>query len=198
MFDLGGVLVDWNPRHLYRTIFVGRELEMERFLSEVATTEFNHRLDRGEPFSDAVTSLQRAHPECAELIAAYDERWDEMFAGEVPGTAELLRRVKRGAHRVYLLTNSPAEKFGLVLDRYPVLSELDGLLVSGAERLAKPEPEIFRLLCERFSLDPPRTLFVDDVPANVEAARSAGLQAVVFRSATELEEELAARAVRLG
>ena len=195
VFDLGGVLVDWNPRHLYRKLFPGREQDMERFLSEVATMAFNHRLDQGVPFSEAVADLQREHPDHAGLIAAYDSRWEEMFAGEVPGTADLLRRVKRGGQRVFVLTNSPGEKFDRVTRRFTVLTEVDGLLVSGRERLAKPDPAIFRLLCERHSLAPERSVFLDDVPANVEAARTAGLRGILFRSADQAEEELRALGV---
>ncbi|HZU74892.1 MAG TPA: HAD family phosphatase [Acidimicrobiales bacterium] len=188
VFDLGNVLVHWDPRHLYRQLL--DEETLEQFLGEVCTREWNHALDLGRPFVVAVEELCAAHPDQRALIEAYHQRWMEMVPGPVPGMDEVVRRLHQSGVPMYLLTNSSAEKFPLVLERFDFLRLLSGAVVSGAVGVAKPDPGIFELACARFRLDPGQVLFVDDLAPNVEAARRCGLQALQFSGADQLQAHL--------
>ncbi|HYY80955.1 MAG TPA: HAD family phosphatase [Actinomycetes bacterium] len=192
VFDLGGVLIDWNPRYLYRKLFQD-EAAMERFLATVCTPAWNAEHDRGRPFAEGIAELAARHPAHAAAIAAWHERWEEMLGGEIPGTVELLAELRAAGVPLYALSNWSAETFGEARTRFRFIDWFDGLVISGEERLAKPDPEIFRLLLDRFRLDPRATVFVDDVPANVAAAAAAGLDAVQFRDPPRLRRDLAAR-----
>jgi 2-haloacid dehalogenase len=192
VFDLGGVLIDWDPRHLYRKLLAD-EAAVEEFLATVCTPEWNAEQDRGRPFAEAVAELAERHPEHAAAIAAYHERWPEMVAGDVPGTVEVLADLRAAGVPLYALTNWSAETFAITRDRFEFLDWFDGLLVSGEERVAKPDPAIFRLLLDRFGLDPAATVFVDDSEANVAAARGLGIDAVRFTGPEQLRRELSAR-----
>lgn len=193
VFDLGGVLVDWDPRYLYRSLFAGDDEGMERFLAEVCTPEWNAEQDSGRTWADAVAQLTIRHPEHHELIEAYHLRWPEMIGGEIPGTADVVEDLQDAGVRLLALTNWSAETFDVALERFPVLGRFEGIVVSGQERIAKPDPRIFTLLCERYALDPRRTLFVDDVEANVEAAARIGLLTHSFTAAGALRRDLEAR-----
>ena len=192
IFDFGGVLVDWNPRHLYRKIFSSEE-EMEGFLAQVCNGEWNAKQDAGRPFAQAVAELQKQYPQYTEQIAAYFDRWGEMLGGEIPGMADLVRMLKRKGYKLYGLTNWSAETFPLARAKYSVFDMLDGMVVSGEEHIIKPDPEIYKRLLTRFQLRAPDCLFIDDSPANVAAARQLGFDAVRFESAAALERELKRR-----
>ena len=191
-FDLGGVLIDWDPRHLYRKLLAD-EAAVEEFLATVCTPEWNAEQDRGRPFAEGVAELVERHPEHAAAIAAYHERWPEMLAGEIPGAVELLAELRRAGVPLYALTNWSAETFVIARERFAFLEWFDGLLVSGEERLAKPDPAIFELLATRFGLDPAATLYVDDSAANVAVASALGFDAVPFTGPERLRRDLAAR-----
>ncbi len=195
VFDLGGVLIDWDPRHLYRRIFRGDEAAMERFLAEVCTPEWNEEQDAGRSFAEGVALLQARHPEHRDRIAAFHLRWDEMLAGVIPGAAEILRDVKAAGNPVYALSNWSAETWPIAECRFEFLSWFDGVVVSGRIGLRKPDPAIFQHLLERFGLEAERTLFVDDSQRNVEAARRLGFEALRFESAPQLRRELVERGV---
>jgi 2-haloacid dehalogenase len=197
VFDLGGVLIDWNPRHLYRKLLAD-EAAVEEFLATVCTPEWNAELDRGRPFAEAVAELVERHPEHAAAIAAYHERWPEMVAGDFPDTVAVLAELRAAGVPLYALTNWSAETFALTRPRFEFLEWFDGLLVSGEERVTKPDPAIFQLLLDRFGLDPEATVFVDDAPANVAAARRLGIDAIRFTGPDELRWELAARGLLEG
>jgi 2-haloacid dehalogenase len=197
VFDLGGVLIDWDPRHLYRKLLAD-EAAVEEFLATVCTPEWNAELDRGRPFAEGVAELVERHPEHAAAIAAYHERWPEMVAGDLPGTVEVLADLRTGGVPLYALTNWSAETFALTRHRFEFLDWFDGLMVSGEERITKPDPAIFRLLLDRFGLDPQTTVFVDDSPANVAAARALGIDAVRFTGHDRLRRDLAARGLLQG
>jgi 2-haloacid dehalogenase len=188
VFDIGGVLLDWDPRHLYRDLIPDEETR-EWFLAEVCTTEWNLSLDAGRPFDEACDELASRHPEHAELVLAW-KRQDEMVAGEVAGTADLVRRLKADSVPLYLLTNMPSEVFRARRDRFEVLRQFDGAVVSGEEGVLKPSPAIFETLVGRFDLEPASTLFIDDSEINVHGARAAGLQAHHFVDAATLAAEL--------
>lgn len=192
VFDLGGVLIDWDPRHLYRKLLAD-EAAVEEFLATVCTPEWNAELDRGRPFAEGVAELVERHPEHAAAIAAYHERWPEMVAGDIPGTVEVLAELRAAGVPLYALTNWSAETFAITRGRFEFLEWFDGLLVSGEERVTKPDPAIFQLLLDRFGLDPTATVFVDDSAANVAAARRLGFDAIRFTGHEELRRELVAR-----
>jgi 2-haloacid dehalogenase len=192
VFDLGGVLIDWDPRHLYRKLLAD-EAAVEEFLATVCTPEWNAELDRGRPFTEGVAELVERHPEHAANIAAYHERWPEMVAGDIPGTVEVLAELRAAGVPLYALTNWSAETFAITRGRFEFLEWFDGLLVSGEERVTKPDPAIFQLLLDRFGLDPAATVFVDDSEANVAAARRLGIDATRFTGPEDLRRELVAR-----
>lgn len=189
IFDLGGVLVDWDPRYLYRQLF-DDPAEMETFLAEVTTAEWNGRQDEGRPWADAIEELTRKHPGQRDLIEAFHRRWPEMLAGEIPGTVEVLRDVRATGARLLALTNWSSETFPFALERFPFLSWFEAIVVSGDVRMKKPDPAIFEHVLEQYALEPSSTVFVDDSPANVEAARSLGLVSVRFVDATTLRHDL--------
>lgn len=191
VFDLGGVLIRWDPRNLYRKIFDDEE-EMERFLSGIATAEWNDRQDRGRPFAEGVEDLSAQHPAYAAEIAAFRDRWEEMLDGLVPGTEEIVDELLAARVPTYALSNWSAETFPRARDRFPVLDRLDGIVVSGEVGIAKPDPEVFELFVERFALDRRRTLIVDDNEANVRAAEAFGFATIRFTTADALRERLVA------
>jgi haloacid dehalogenase superfamily, subfamily IA, variant 3 with third motif having DD or ED len=190
VFDIGQVLIEWDPRHLYREIFEGYEDLMEHFLDNVCTPAWNLEQDRGRPWDEAVSVLTAEYPDCAELIRAYHERWEEMVPGPMPGTPELLLELKERGTPVYSITNFSSEKFVLAQKRFDFLTVFDGIVVSGDERLVKPDPAIFRLLLDRYGLTASDCFFIDDSPANVEAARMVGMVTHHFTSADRLRGEL--------
>ena len=192
VFDFGGVLLDWNPRHLYRQLF-GEDVEgMERFLAEVCTLEWHLEHDRGRPMALSCRELAAtvADPQLRPLIEAWADRFHEMVSGEVPGTVGVLAELRDHGVPLYGLTNMPAEAMPWLRDTYPFLAWFQGIVVSGEERLVKPDPAIFELLLDRFRLAPEETVFVDDVERNVDAAAALGIRAVRFDSAEQLRAEL--------
>jgi 2-haloacid dehalogenase len=181
VFDIGGVLLDWNPRHLYRKLF-DDEAEMDRFLDEVCTLEWHAAHDLGTPFETSCAQLAAEHPERAEMIWAWGRRSEEMVAGPIAGTVEILHALQAKGVRCYALTNMEAETYPLRRERYAFLRSLDGTVVSSAEGVAKPDAEIYQRLLARFGLEPSATVMVDDSPRNVQAALALGMQAVRFES----------------
>jgi 2-haloacid dehalogenase len=191
IFDLGGVLVDWNPRYLYRTLLPSDEA-VEQFLAEVCTPEWNAAQDAGRTWADAVAELIERFPEQAELVRAYDERWWETIGGEIPGTVDVLRSLRDGGVRLYALTNWSAEKFDLTYPQFDWLSWFGGIVVSGKERVVKPDPRIFRILLDRYDIDPADAVYIDDAKHNVQAAAELGVRALHFTSPEHLRDDLAA------
>jgi 2-haloacid dehalogenase len=192
VFDLGGVVVDWNPRNLYRKLFTDPDA-MERFLAEIGFAEWNLEQDRGRPFSDGVAILSQAFPHHAELIGAYDHRWEESISGPIAGTVEILGELQAAGYPLAALTNWSAEKFELVARKYDFAGWFDPLVVSGTERVCKPDPRIFRLLLDRAGWKAEECVFIDDSPPNVVAAADLGFRAVHFESPEQLRQELEKR-----
>jgi 2-haloacid dehalogenase len=190
VFDLGGVLIDWNPRYLYRQLF-DDDAAMEAFLAEVATPEWNARQDEGRPWAEAVEMLASEHPEKRDLITAYWQRWQEMLGDAIAPTVKILDELRGTGVRLLALTNWSAETFPITRPRFPFLEWFDGIVVSGELRLAKPDPRIFRRLIEDYELDPAATVFIDDSPANVAAAATLGIIALRFEDAATLRRDLA-------
>jgi 2-haloacid dehalogenase len=191
VFDLGGVLIDWNPRYLYRKLFDGDDAAMERFLAEVTTPEWNGQQDAGRTWADAVASLTQEHPEDAELIAAYAERWPETLGEAIHPTVEILDELRRTLVRLFALSNWSAETFPIARPRYPFLEWFEGIVISGEVRIAKPDARVYRHLLGRYSLEPATTVFIDDSAANVDAARALGMTAIRFEGAAALRRTLA-------
>jgi len=189
IFDVGNVLLDWDPRHLYRKLFADQD-RMEWFLANICTPTWNVEQDRGRSFVEAVAELAARHPQWEREIRAFDERWDETVAGEIAGSVALLRSLK-GKVALYAITNFSREKYALSLERFPFLNEFDGVVVSGHEGLLKPDLAIYRLFLERYGCEAKRCLFIDDSQRNVDAAREIGMHAIRFRGTVELAVELA-------
>lgn len=188
VFDFGGVLVDWNPRHLYKTLLDDEE-QIEWFLKNICTDEWNLEQDRGRSLKEATEILKEKFPEHQTLIEAYYGRWEEMLKGEIAETVEILHELKK-KFKVYGLTNWSAETFPVALKRFGFLQVFDGIVVSGDEKLIKPDKEIFHVLLKRYNLLPEHSLFIDDNIKNIEAAASIGFHTIHFKSAEDLKHKL--------
>ena len=189
VFDLGGVLIEWDPRRLYRKLF-DDEAAMEAFLAEVCTPAWNARQDAGRPWPGAIESLLREHPEARDLIVAYDERWEEMLGDAFPETVALLDELRRAGVPCYALSNWSSEKFAVARGHYPFLEWFAGMVISGEEGVAKPDPAIYRIMLARFGLTPEATVFIDDLDTNVAVAARLGMIAIPFRDAVRLRRDL--------
>jgi 2-haloacid dehalogenase len=197
VFDLGNVLVQWDPRHLYRKLLATDD-EIEAFLADVCTYEWNEAQDRGRPFAEGIAEAIERHPHHAPLIRAFWERWDEMSPGLVEGAVAVLDALHAARIPLYALSNFSLETFERVRHRFGFLDRFDGLVISAAEGLVKPEPAIFELLLARYDLTAERTVFVDDSPPNVEAAAALGFVALPFTGAARLRVDLAALGLPVG
>jgi len=190
VFDLGGVLIDWNPRYLYRKLFAGDDAAMERFLANVCSPSWNSQQDAGRSFAEACASLKLEHPSHVELIDAWFQRHEEMLGGPVTGTVEVLAELRAHGVSLYALSNWSAETFPTALRRFEFLRWFQGILLSGKVRLIKPDPRIFHSFFETFNVDPAHTIFIDDLPRNVDAASDLGMHGIVFTDSSALRDEL--------
>lgn len=188
VFDLGGVLVDWDPHHLYRRLMP--EDEIDAFLDEVDFHGWNHAQDAGRGWAEAVAELAARHPHRRDLIVAYAERYDEAIAGAIDDTVALLDELAGRGVRLLALTNWSAETFPSARRRFAFLDRFEGIVVSGEELVAKPNPELFQRLLDRYDLSPGEVVFVDDSPPNVEAARALGMTALLFTEPARLRAQL--------
>lgn len=195
VFDFGGVLIDWNPRYLYKKIFQD-EKEMEYFLTQVCTTQWNAGLDKGKPFRQGVKELSLVYPQYAEQIELYDLRWEEMCGEVIQGSVDLLYRLKKH-YPLYGLTNWSEEKFALTRPKHDFFDLFDGIVISGVEKEIKPEPRLFEILIRRYGLNPEKTIFTDDSLPNIKTAEKMGFQAIHFENPEKLEEMLRKRNVNL-
>ncbi len=189
VFDIGGVLLDWNPRYLYRELFADEEA-MERFLAEVCTIEWHRANDLGVPYAESCAALAERHPEQADMIWAWGRRTEEMIGGPIDGTVQILRELLAAGVPCYALTNMEAETYPLRRERYDFMRWFAGTVVSSHEHVAKPEPEIFHRLLERFGLTARSTLLIDDSQVNVDAARDVGMRALRFESPEQARAQL--------
>ena len=190
IFDVGGVLVDWNPRYLYRKIFSSKK-EMEYFLTEVCPPAWNETLDAGRPFKEACDEKAKEFPQYAAQIDAYRTRWQEMIDGPVTGTAEIVKDLKQKGYTLYALSNFSAETFPATRERFEVFSLFDGIVLSGEEKINKPDAEIYRRLLTRYALKAEDCLFIDDNKENIASSQRLGFQTILFTSADALRKELA-------
>ena len=192
IFDLGGVLLDWNPRHLYRKLFPGDDAAMEEFLASVCNSEWNRQQDSGRLVAEATNLLKAKHPDKAELIDAYYARHLDMIAGPIEGTLAILAELRARATPLYFLSNYSAETYPLALACYDFLGWFAGGIVSGEHGVIKPDPAIYRLALDRLAIDPARAVFIDDIAANAEAARPFGIIPIHFTGPDALRAELTA------
>jgi 2-haloacid dehalogenase len=189
VFDLGGVLIDWDPRYLYRKLMP--EEEIEPFLEEIGFREWNRAMDAGGSWDDAVETLSARHPDRRDLVAAFHNRFPETFGGPIAGSVALLDELHRaGTTRLLALTNWSRDTFPYALATFEFLNRFEGIVVSGVERVAKPDPVLFHILLDRYGLVPDQTVFIDDAPANVAAAEQLGLVALQFTDPGLLRADL--------
>ena len=189
VFDIGGVLIDWNPRYLYRKVFAD-PVEMERFLHEVCTLEWHAQHDRGRPSSETTAELISMHPSYADEIRAFSGRFSEMWSGAIDETVEVLQQLQACGVRTYAATNWSDEFWPLAVRRFPFLASFDGALVSGEIGICKPAREFYLRLIAEFGLEPPRTLYIDDASASVAAAADFGFLVHHFETPSTLHEAL--------
>jgi len=187
IFDLGGVLIDWNPRYVFDTLIPDEE-KRAFFFNNVCTSAWNIQQDAGRSILEATESKIEEFPEHEELIRVYYDRWEEMLGGAIQDTVDYLEElVATKKYRIYALTNWSRETFPIALDKYEFLSWFEGIVVSGVEHMKKPDKEIYDLIMKRYSLTGNETIFIDDNPDNVEGAKNAGMHAIHFESSNKLK-----------
>ncbi|MES2267763.1 MAG: HAD family phosphatase [Bacteroidota bacterium] len=190
IFDLGAVLIDWNPQYLYRKLFAN-EQEMTHFLATITTPDWNEEQDAGRSLQEGTDLLAAQHPQHEENIRAFYGRWNEMLGDAIEGTVEIFKQLKdSGKYKIYALTNWSAETFPVALERYHFLNWFDGIVVSGTEKMRKPAPAFYRLLLDRYQVTPKKALFIDDNLRNVLAAEKLGIKSIHFTSPQSLQRDL--------
>jgi 2-haloacid dehalogenase/putative hydrolase of the HAD superfamily len=192
LFDVGNVLVRWDPRTLYSKIFPDPS-QRDWFLAHVCTMAWHSEHDRGRSMADNAAALIARFPQYAEAIRAWDERWDEMFSGPIPETVEAIEALHARGVPLYALTNMPAEKADACFAMSPAFARFRDIVVSGREGVIKPDPAIFAIACARAGLAPPELLFVDDSPVNIEAAHRLGFDVHAFDDPAALRPALESR-----
>ena len=195
VFDLGNVLLRWDPRFLYRQIFAGDEERMEWFLANICTNAWNIEQDKGRTFEDGVRILAEQHPDHAQHIHAYHERWHETLPGAIEDTVVILDELHQNGVPLYAITNFNGPKFRETQKRFDFLNRFRDIVVSGEVKMLKPDPGIYEHFLERNRLTPESCLFIDDSAANVAGAREVGIEALHFTAPQQLRRELSAYGV---
>ncbi|MEM6964763.1 MAG: HAD family phosphatase [Bacteroidota bacterium] len=190
IFDLGNVLISWEPRRLYRKIF-DKEEEITYFLDNICTSEWNVQQDKGRTLAEGTRILVEKYPAYAAPVEAFYGRWEEMLGGEISSSVQILKElVNAKKHRIYALTNWSAETFPVALRDYDFLQLFEGILVSGHENMIKPDREIYELMCTRYNINPTTAVFIDDSPKNVKGCEAYGMTGIHFKSGEQLRMEL--------
>jgi len=190
IFDLGAVLIDWNPRYLYRKIFKTED-EITWFLENICTHDWNEKQDAGRPFEEATDELLLKFPEHEAAIRAWYSRWEETISGDIPGTVEILRQIRDSKkYKLYALTNWSAQTFPWALQNFEFLHWFEGIVVSGVEKSRKPFPEFYQILFDRYKVNPSSALFIDDSQRNIDGAQAVGLPGIRFQSPEQLKADL--------
>lgn len=189
VFDFGGVLIEWSAYNLYRKLLPS-DGAIREFLEEINFSAFNKELDAGYSFSKMKEKQLALFPQHRELVSAFFDRWNECIGDILYATVDILRELKAAGYPVFGLSNWSHETFPLVMQRHHFLPHLNGFLLSGYEGVAKPDAEIYHLFLERFNLNAEESLFIDDAPINIEAARRIGFTGIVFTSAEQLRTDL--------
>lgn len=188
VFDFGGVLIDWNPVHLYSKVFKDRA-EMEYFLNNVCTYQWNVLQDAGRPVAVATAEKQQEFPEYKDEIAMYYGRWEEMLGGEIAKNSRLVKPLSE-RYDVYGLTNWSGETIPIAIERYEFFSYLKGMVVSGDEKTVKPDKKLYRILIDRYGIQPEESLFIDDSAANIQTAKEMGFHTIHLTEDVDLEKKL--------
>ena len=188
IFDFGGVLMDWDPRYLYQNVF-NTEAEMDYFLDNIATLKWNAEQDRGRSFKEATETLQNQHPDFSKEIGLYYSQWPVMLKGAIEENVKVLRSL-HGNYRLYGLTNWSAESFPYAYKNYNFFSLFDGIVVSGEEKLVKPDERIYQLLLTRYNLNASECLFIDDNYENIRAAQALDFNTIHLTPETDLQTEI--------
>jgi 2-haloacid dehalogenase len=192
VFDLGGVLIDWKPEYVYRTIFPTEE-QVQWFLQNITTSDWNENQDAGKPLKAATEELIQQYPEHEVNIRAFYDRWEEMLGGPIQETVDVFNDLRQQSHlKFYALTNWSAETFPVALQKFDFLHWFDGRLVSGEEMTRKPFMDIYEKLVSRFSIDPATAIYIDDNKRNLYPAAALGMHTIHFQSAAQLRNELQA------
>ncbi|WP_295770047.1 HAD family phosphatase [uncultured Mucilaginibacter sp.] len=190
IFDLGAVLIDWHPHHLYNKIFTD-SAQRDWFLENICTNDWNEEQDGGRTLAEGTELLVKQHPEHEVNIRAYYGRWAEMLNGPITGTVEIFKALKdSGNYKIYALSNWSAETMEIAFSQFEFLDWFDGMVVSGIEKMRKPEPAFYQLLLNRYNVEPGQALFIDDNMRNIIAAKKLGINSIHFTTATELAQEL--------
>jgi 2-haloacid dehalogenase len=190
VFDFGGVLIDWNPKYVFKDLF-DDEKEMNYFFENVCTSHWNEQQDAGRPLKEATELVVSQYPDYEPYIRAYYGRWVEMLGGPIHDTVEILRHlVDAKTHRILGLTNWSNETFPIAWEMYDFLHLFEGIVVSGAEKVIKPDPKIYQILFDRYDVEPSTAVFIDDSLKNVKGANEVGMHAIHFQSASQLKETL--------
>jgi 2-haloacid dehalogenase len=190
IFDLGAVLIDWNPHYMYRTLFDDEE-EMKNFLATITTSDWNEEQDAGRSLQNGTELLVKQFPGHEANIRAFYTRWEEMLGEPFWDTVKIFKELKESKkYKIYALTNWSAETFPVALARYDFLNWFDGIVVSGAEKMRKPTPEFYHVLLNRHQVKPQEALFIDDNYRNILAAEKLGIKSIHFTSADQLRTEL--------
>ncbi|MCB0717039.1 MAG: HAD family phosphatase [Bacteroidetes bacterium] len=191
IFDLGGVLIDWSPHHVFDPIFGDDDERRKYFFDNVCTHDWNEQQDAGYPIAKATEERVALFPDWEQEIRAYYGQWEKMLGGPIHGSVDILRELRdRGEHKLLALTNWSAETFPVAEERYDFLQWFEGIAVSGREKTRKPFPDFFRILFDRFGADPQSSVFIDDNLRNVEAGRELGMKGIRFESADQLRADL--------
>jgi 2-haloacid dehalogenase len=190
IFDFGGVLLDWNPRYLYQRFFPDRPQAMEDFLNEIDFYAWNAQQDKGRSFAEGIAELSAQFPQYAPLIQAYFDHWEDSISGSIPGTVDILHKLKGNSHLLYGLSNWSAETYPRARERYSFFEWFDDILLSGDVELVKPDPAIFNLLLNKVNLSPSECLMIDDAQANIDSAAELGFSTIHFNSPENLQTEL--------
>jgi 2-haloacid dehalogenase len=191
IFDLGGVLIDWNPEYLYLDIFEGDRVKMNAFFEQVCTMDWNENQDAGYPLSKATEDRIALFPEYETLIKIYYGRWEEMLGEAITSSVQILKKlINDPKFRVVALTNWSAETFPIALKRFDFLHWFEGIVVSGTEKTRKPYPEIYQITLDRFNIAPSETLFIDDNLRNIKGAEALGINGIHFSTPEKLITDL--------
>lgn len=190
IFDLGGVLIDWNPEYVFRQVIPDEE-KRRFFFENICTHDWNVEQDAGRTLVDATEMLVNEHPDWETEIRTYYARWEDMLGGIIPETVELLREIRdKGEHRLLALTNWSHETFPVALERYEFLHWFEGIVVSGEEKTRKPFSDIYEILLDRYAVTPEEAVFIDDSLKNVEGAEAVGINGIHFQSPAQLRQTL--------
>ena len=198
IFDLGGVLIDWNPKYVYREVFDSDEEKVDWFLNEICTMEWNAEHDAGRLLKDGTELLVKQYPQYEAWIRIYYDRWKDMLGGPIQDTVNLLNKLKKAnTYKLHALTNWSAELFPVALERYDFLQHFEGIVVSGAEKTRKPFAKIYEIILDRYTITPEKSVFIDDNLDNITAANKLGINGIHFKSASQLKSDLITLGVQI-